>query len=47
MVMAKSVGWVLQTIGGYGPIFMVCGGIYVLALIVVQVLTPKYEPVKV
>lgn len=47
MVMAKSVGWVLQTIGGYGQIFMVCGGIYILALIMVQLLVPKYEPVKI
>ena len=47
MVMAKSVGWVLDTIGGYGPIFAVCGSIYIIALIVVHLLMPKYDAVKV
>lgn len=46
MIMAKSVGQVLETIGGYGPIFAVCGCIYLLAVLVVHVLTPKMEPVK-
>ena len=45
MVMAKSVGHVLEGMGGYGPIFAVCGGIYLLAVVVIHLLTPKMEPV--
>ncbi|MBP7705516.1 MAG: MFS transporter, partial [Caulobacter sp.] len=45
MVMAKSVGHVLEGMGGYGPIFAVCGGIYLLAVLVIHLLTPKMEPV--
>lgn len=47
MVMAKSVGWVLETIGGYGPIFAVAGVIYFLAVLVVHLLSPKLETVTV
>lgn len=46
MIMAKSVGQVLETTGGYGPIFAVCGCIYLLAVLVVHLLTPKMAPVK-
>lgn len=46
MVMAKSVGQVLEGMGGYGPIFAVCGGIYLLAVLVIHLLTPKMEPLK-
>lgn len=45
MVMAKSVGHVLEGMGGYGPIFAVCGGVYLLAILVIHLLTPKMEPV--
>ncbi|WP_304188312.1 MFS transporter [Phenylobacterium aquaticum] len=44
MIMAKSVGQVLQNLGGYGPIFGVCGGVYLLALLVIHLLTPRMEP---
>lgn len=47
MVMAKSVGWVLETIGGYGPIFAVAGVIYFLAVLVVHLLSPKLQTVTV
>jgi ACS family hexuronate transporter-like MFS transporter len=47
MIMAKSVGWVLETIGGYTQIFFVCGLIYLLALAVVHVLSPRLEPVRI
>ena len=39
--MAKSVGQVLETTGGYGPIFAVCGCIYLIAVLVIHLLTPK------
>ena len=47
MVMAKSVGWVLEILHSYDRIFMVCGAIYLVALLVIHLLSPKYEPVKV
>jgi ACS family hexuronate transporter-like MFS transporter len=47
MVMAKSVGFVLETIGGYGPIFAVAGVIYFLAVLVVHLLSPKLATVTV
>ena len=47
MVMAKSVGQVLESAGGYGPIFAVCGCIYFLALLAVQLLSPRMAPAKV
>jgi MFS transporter, ACS family, hexuronate transporter len=47
MVMAKSVGQVLEGLGGYGPIFAVCAVVYLLAVLVIHLLTPKMEPVKV
>jgi ACS family hexuronate transporter-like MFS transporter len=43
MLMAKYAGWVLQTLGGYRPIFVVASGAYLLALLVVQTLTPHYR----
>lgn len=46
MIMAKSVGQVLERTGGYEPIFAVCGCIYLLAVLVVHLLTPKMEPVR-
>jgi ACS family hexuronate transporter-like MFS transporter len=42
MLMATYAGWVLQTLGGYRPIFVVASGAYLLALLVVHVLTPRY-----
>ena len=47
MVMAKSVGQVLESAGGYGPIFAVCGCIYFLALLSVHLLSPRMAPAKV
>jgi len=45
MLMAKYAGWVLQTLGSYTPIFIVAGGAYLVALAVVHLINPKYEPV--
>ncbi|MBL8644575.1 MAG: MFS transporter, partial [Rhodospirillaceae bacterium] len=47
MLMAKYVGWVLDIIGNYTPIFVVAGTVYLLALLVVHLLVPRYEPVKI
>lgn len=46
MVMSKYAGYVLEKIGTYTPIFIVAGSAYLLALLVVHILTPKMEPVK-
>jgi ACS family hexuronate transporter-like MFS transporter len=46
MAMAKYAGWVLDEIGSYTPIFVVAGSAYLLALLVVHLLAPKMEPVK-
>ena len=46
MAMAKYAGWVLETIGTYTPIFVVAASAYLIALLVVHLLTPKMEPVK-
>jgi ACS family hexuronate transporter-like MFS transporter len=45
-LMAKYAGWVLQTLGTYTPIFVVASCAYLLALLVVHLLTPRYDPVK-
>ena len=45
MLMAKYAGWVLETVGSYTPIFMVAACAYLLALLVVHLINPRYEPV--
>jgi ACS family hexuronate transporter-like MFS transporter len=45
MIMAKGVGKALSTSLGYPAIFAVCAFIYIAAIIVVHLLTPKMEPV--
>lgn len=47
MVFSKYIGGVLEQIGAYTPIFIVAGGAYLVALLVVHLLTPKMEPVTV
>ena len=45
MIMAKGVGKALSTTLGYPAIFAVCAFIYLAAILVVHLLTPKMEPV--
>ncbi|WP_165186327.1 MFS transporter [Caulobacter soli] len=47
MVFSKYIGQVLETIGTYTPIFIVAGSVYLVALLVIHLLSPKMEPVKV
>lgn len=47
MVFSKYIGQVLDRIGTYTPIFLVAGSAYLTALLVIHLLTPKMEPVKV
>jgi ACS family hexuronate transporter-like MFS transporter len=46
MLMAKYAGWVLDRIGNYTPIFFVAAGAYLVALLAIQLLTPRYAPAK-
>ncbi len=45
MAMAKYAGWVLDSIGSYTPLFIVAGSVYLIALLVVQALSPRLAPV--
>ena len=47
MIFSKYVGQVLEKIGTYTPIFVVAGSVYLIALLVVHLLSPKYAPAKV
>jgi ACS family hexuronate transporter-like MFS transporter len=47
VIMAKGVGKALSTSLGYPVIFAVCAFIYLAAILVVHLLTPKMEPVEV
>jgi len=47
MAFSKYIGQVLDRLGGYTPIFFVAGSAYLVALLVVHLLTPKMEPVKI
>jgi ACS family hexuronate transporter-like MFS transporter len=46
MVMSKYAGWVLEKIGSYTPIFVVAASAYLLALLVVHLLTPRMAPAR-
>ncbi len=45
MAMAQYAGYVLEKIGSYTPIFVVAASVYLLALLVVHLLSPKMAPV--
>jgi ACS family hexuronate transporter-like MFS transporter len=45
MLMAKFAGVILETIGSYGPIFAVASVAYLVALAVIHLLLPRYQPV--
>ena len=47
MAMAKYAGYVLDKIGSYTPIFVVAASAYLIALLVIHILSPKYAPAKV
>ena len=46
MLIAKTVGYVLQWTGSYFPVFVIAGSAYLLALLAIQILAPKLEPVE-
>ena len=45
MLIATFTGFVLQLTGNYFPMFVIAGSAYLLALAIVQLLTPKMTPV--
>ena len=45
MLISTVIGLLLQATGSYVPVFLMAGGAYVLAWIVVQLLAPRLEPV--
>jgi MFS transporter, ACS family, hexuronate transporter len=45
MLMAKYAGWVLDSIGSYTPIFIVAATVYILALSILHLLSPRLRPV--
>lgn len=47
MAMAKYAGFVLDKIGSYTPIFVVAASAYLLALLIIHLIMPKYEPAKI
>jgi ACS family hexuronate transporter-like MFS transporter len=46
MLIAKLTGFILERTGSYLPVFLIAGFAYLAALAIVQVLSPKLEPVK-
>jgi ACS family hexuronate transporter-like MFS transporter len=47
MLIAKVTGYVLQMTGSYTTVLMIAGGAYLVALAVVQILTPHLEPARI
>ena len=45
MLMAKFAGVILETVGSFGPIFVVAACAYLLALLVVHLIVPEYDAV--
>jgi MFS transporter, ACS family, aldohexuronate transporter len=45
MIMAEYAGYILQTVGSYTPIFAACGALYFIALLNIQLLSPRMTPV--
>jgi len=48
MLFASATGYVLQlTNSNYVPIFIVCGVVYLIALLIIHLLAPRLEAAKV
>jgi ACS family hexuronate transporter-like MFS transporter len=47
MLIATTVGLILQYTGSYFPIFIMAGSAYLVALAVIHLLTPRLEPVNI
>lgn len=47
MLFSNFVGRELERVGGYGSIFLVAGTAYLVALLLIHTITPRYAPAKV
>jgi len=47
MLIALVVGEILETTGSYVPIFIIAGSTYLIALLIIHLLIPKLEAVKI
>jgi ACS family hexuronate transporter-like MFS transporter len=47
MLLAKYAGWVLDRLGTFKPIFAFAGCAYLLALLVVHLLSPRLAPARI
>jgi ACS family hexuronate transporter-like MFS transporter len=47
MVMSQYVGWVLEKVGTYQPIFWIAASVYLIGLLAIQLLSPKLASAKV
>ncbi|HEV3139440.1 MAG TPA: MFS transporter [Vicinamibacterales bacterium] len=47
MLIAKVTGYVLQVTGSYTIVLLIAGGAYLVALAIVQILTPRLEPARI
>jgi ACS family hexuronate transporter-like MFS transporter len=46
MFMAKFTGWILDATGSYMPMFVIAGSMYLIALLVIHLLSPRLEEAK-
>ena len=46
MLIAKLTGYLLETTGSYVPVFIIAGSTYLTALLIIHVLAPKLEKVR-
>ncbi len=44
MLIATAAGFILQLTGSYVPLFIICGSVYLLALLLFHILVPRMEP---
>src|SRR5262249_4823978 len=47
MLIAKVVGYVLEWIGSYLPVFIIAGSSYLIALLAIHLVAPRLEPAKI
>jgi ACS family hexuronate transporter-like MFS transporter len=47
MLLTQYAGWVLERVGSFRPIFVVAGSVYLLALLVVHLLSPRLAPARI
>ena len=45
MLFAKCVGWILDRFASFTPVFAVAGSVYILAVLVIHLLSPRLEAV--